>query len=54
MVFSLSIIVYDGQVLVNELVALLWKIIHNDIFIIYIMRINVKYLTKLSLQSFIT
>jgi len=54
MVFSLSIIPHKGQVLVNELVAILWKIIHNEMLIIYIMRINVKDLTKFALQSLIT
>ena len=42
MVFSLSTIYYNGQVLVNQLLAILWKIIHNEMFITYIMCVNVK------------
>lgn len=54
MEFSLSIIPYNGQVSINESVAILWKIIHNEMFIIYTMWINGKDLTEFAMQSLIT
>jgi hypothetical protein len=50
----LSIIPYNGQVSINESVAILWKIIHNEMFIIYTMWINGKDLTEFAMQSLIT